>query len=130
MTNLVAHVFDAAGNMASSTVEVIVDNQVQPPPTVDTEPPVVSIINPVAGNVSGKVTISVDASDDSGAAGITLSIYNIDGTLNATGTGSTLGTSWNTRPKRVSAGMHTIQIVAKDAAGNTTNTSVNVNVIK
>ena len=78
MTNLVAHVFDAAGNMASSTVEVIVDNQVQPPPTVDTEPPVVSIINPVAGNVSGKVTISVDASDDSGAAGITLSIYNID----------------------------------------------------
>ena len=124
-----AHVFDAAGNMASSTVEVIVDNQVQPPPTVDTEPPVVSIINPVAGNVSGKVTISVDASDDSGAAGITLSIY-IDGTLKATGTGSTLGANWNTRPKRVKNGIHTILAIAKDAAGNSSSAFVDVNVIK
>jgi len=120
--NVVVRAYDAAGNMSSSNISVDVQNTV-PAPVTDTTAPVVKIVNPVAGNVSGTITISVSASDDSGASGITLSIY-IDGALKATGTGSTLSTSWNTRSKSVKAGSHTIQAVAKDAAGNTSTTSV------
>lgn len=83
--NLVAHVFDAAGNQSSSSVEVNMDNQVKPPsPLTDTTPPVIHIVNPVAGNVSGSVTISVNAEDNEGASGIAQAIY-IDGSLVATG---------------------------------------------
>ncbi|MES2071423.1 MAG: S8 family serine peptidase [Pseudomonadota bacterium] len=123
MASIVVVAYDAAGNAtASAPVSVNVSNS-----TVvaakDTTPPVVAITNPVAGSVSGNVTVSVNASDNSGAAGITQSLY-IDGALKATGTGSTLGYSWNTR--KVSAGAHTIQVVAKDAAGNTSSSTVQV----
>ena len=129
MNNLVAHAFDAAGNSAaSSTVAVNVANSVSTP-TSDTAPPVVTLVNPVAGNVSGSVTITANASDNSGAAGISLSIY-IDGALKASGTGSTLSTSWNTKPKSVKPGSHTVRVDAKDKAGNTSSSSVMVNVVK
>ena len=128
MASLVAHAFDAAGNSrASSAVSVNVANGI---PTVskDTTAPQVKIINPVAGTVSGKnVAISVNASDDGGAAGITQMLY-IDGALKATGKGSTLGYNWNLRP--LTAGVHVIQVSAKDAAGNTSSSSVNVTVVK
>jgi len=130
MASLIAYAFDAAGNSKASTaVSVNVANGTT---TVikDTTAPQVKIVNPVAGNVSGSsVAISVNASDDSGAAGITHMLY-IDGALKATGKGSTLGYSWNTRPKNVRAGTHTIRAVARDTAGNTSSASVNVTVIK
>ena len=123
ISNLVAYAFDAAGNSrASATVSVNVANNV-PPPITDTTPPVVTIINPVAGSVVGNVSISLNASDNSGAAGISQSLY-IDGVLKATGTGATLGYNWNTR--KIAAGSHTIQTVAKDAAGNSSSASVRV----
>ena len=123
MATLVAVASDAAGNKASSAaVSVNVSNYVVPP-VADTTPPVVSITSPVAGKVSGTVSITVSASDNSSAAGISQWIY-IDGALKATGTGSALAYSWNTR--KVAYGMHTIQAVAKDAAGNTSSTSVQV----
>ncbi|MES2071420.1 MAG: S8 family serine peptidase [Pseudomonadota bacterium] len=123
MASIVVVAYDAAGNAtASAPVSVNVSNTVVIVPK-DTTPPVVAITNPVAGSVSGTVTVSVNASDNSGAAGITQSLY-IDGALKATGTGSTLGYSWNTR--KVSSGAHTIQVVAKDAAGNTTSSTVQV----
>lgn len=126
---LVARAFDAAGNQTnSSTVSVNVSNNV-PVPVNDTTPPTVRIVNPVAGSVSGAVTITVNASDNGGAAGISLSIY-IDGALRASGTGSTLSTSWNTRPRNVSAGNHTIRVVARDAAGNQSAAEVIVTVVK
>lgn len=126
--NLEVRAFDAAGNISSSSIYVNVDNPV-PLPTIDTESPAVQVINPVDGNVSGSVNISINASDNNGASGISLSVY-IDGVLKAIGTGSTLGTSWNTRSKGVKAGAHTIQAVAKDAAGNTSISFVTVNVVK
>jgi hypothetical protein len=130
MTSLVAYAFDAAGNSKASTaVSVNVANGTT---TVakDTIAPQVKIVNPVAGNVSGSnVAISVNASDDNGAAGITHMLY-IDGVLKATGKGSTLGYSWNTRPNSVRAGTHAIRAVARDVAGNTSSASVNVIVIK
>jgi thermitase len=84
---------------------------------------VVAIINPTAGAVSGTVNVSVNASDNNGAAGINMSVY-IDGKLKASGAGSSLSFSWNTRKE--AAGSHTVQVVAKDAAGNTSSTSVQV----
>jgi hypothetical protein len=128
MVSLVAYAFDAAGNSKASTaVSVNVANGTT---TVikDATAPQVKIINPVAGNVSGNnVPISVNASDDSGASGITHMLY-IDGALKATGKGSTLGYNWNIR--NVTAGAHTVQVVAKDAAGNSASSSVNVMVVK
>ena len=123
MNNLVAIAYDAAGNVAtSSTVSVNVSNTVAAP-VADTTAPVVAIVNPTTGAISGTVNVGVNASDNNGSAGINMSIY-IDGQLKASGAGSSLAYSWNTR--KVSAGTHTIQAVAKDAAGNTSTTSVNV----
>ncbi len=128
INTLVAHAFDAAGNTtASSSVSVNVANAISTP-TADTTPPVVFIVNPVAGNVSGSVTITANASDNSSAAGITLSIY-IDNKLKASGTGGTLSTSWNTS-KGVKTGNHTIRVDAVDKAGNRSSASVSVNVVK
>jgi thermitase len=123
MANLVAVAYDAAGNRGqSATVAVNVANYV-PPAVPDTTAPVVQIVTPVAGAVSGNVTVSVSASDDSGAAGISQSLF-IDGKLNATGSGGTLSYHWNT--KKVTAGTHTIEAVAKDAAGNSSSARVSV----
>ena len=122
-SNLVAIAYDAAGNVASSSaVAVNVANAVAAP-VADTVAPVVAIANPTAGAVSGTVNVSVNASDNNGSAGINMSLY-IDGKLKASGAGSSLSYSWNTRKE--TAGTHTIQAVAKDAAGNTSTTTVQV----
>ncbi|MBK4735919.1 S8 family serine peptidase [Noviherbaspirillum pedocola] len=120
---LVAYAYDAAGNKgASSSVTVNVANATTMV-AKDTTPPVVSIVNPVPGMVSGTVSVNTNASDNNGTAGISQWIY-IDGALKAQGTGATLSYSWNTR--KVTSGTHTIQAVAKDAAGNQSSTSVQV----
>lgn len=126
--SITVRVYDAANNMASATVDVTVDNPVQPP-IADTQPPTIQIINPTAGSVSGSITITSNATDDSEASKISQSIY-IDGVLKATGTGNTLSLNWNTRSKGVKAGSHTIQATAIDAFGNTSTTSVTVKVVK
>jgi hypothetical protein len=84
---------------------------------------VVTLVNPVAGKVSGNVNVRVNASDNSGAAGIKLSLY-IDNVLKASGTGSSLSYTWNTRRENV--GVHTVMTRARDAAGNTSSSSVQV----
>ena len=123
MANLAAHAYDAAGNVAaSSTVAVNVANGAALVAN-DTTAPRIKIANPVSGKVSGTVSVSSSAEDDSGAAGITQWIH-IDGKLVATGTGSSLAYSWNTR--KATRGTHTIQVTARDAAGNGSSTSVTV----
>jgi thermitase len=126
LATLTAIAYDAAGNVKSSTpVSVNVANTTTsaPAPTLDTTPPVVKITNPTAGSVKGNVSVSVNATDNSGAAGISLSLY-VDGALKASGTGSSLSYNWNTR--KAGNGTHTLQAVAKDAAGNTAATTVSV----
>jgi hypothetical protein len=44
--------------------------------------------------------------------------------LKATGTGSSLSYSWNTRKENT--GVHTVTSIARDAAGNTSTASVQV----
>jgi subtilisin family serine protease len=121
MASVVAVAYDAAGNAGkSAAVAVNVANAVT---TVvkDTTPPAVAISNPVAGAVSGNVAVSVNASDNGGAAGIT-TVLVIDGQTRAQGTGGTLGYNWNTR--KMASGQHTVTATARDAAGNTSTTSV------
>ena len=67
--------------------------------------------------------MTLSASDNNGAAGVTMWIY-IDGALKASGSGSTMTYTWNTR--KAGSGVHTIQAVARDTAGNTTNTQAQV----
>jgi len=67
--------------------------------------------------------VTVNATDNSGNANIALSLY-VDGALKASGTGSSLSYSWNT--KKAATGNHTIQAVAKDKAGNTSTTTETV----
>lgn len=121
MANLVAVAFDAAGNSKSSTtVAVNVANN----GVADTTPPTVAIRNPAGGGkVTGTVSVSTVASDNSGVATLKQSIY-IDGKLVASGTGGNLSYNWNTR--KAAAGSHSISAVAQDAAGNKTSTAVAV----
>lgn len=124
VANLVVSVYDAVGNAsASAPVAVNVANATANTPT-DTTPPAVAMLTPSNGSAAANsVSISTNASDDSGAAGITQSLY-IDGALKASATGSSLSYKWNSR--RATAGAHTLQIIARDRAGNTASRSVQV----
>jgi thermitase len=117
-TTLNAKAYDAAGNVASSTVNFNIANQVT---TADATPPTVAVAKPLNGQtVSGMVSVSVLASDNVALSKV--SLY-IDGALVASGNGA-LSYNWNSR--KVSAGSHAIQAVASDAAGNSTNHSIQV----
>jgi hypothetical protein len=123
MANLVAIAYDAAGNAGSSATVAV--NVANPTTTVsnDTTPPTVAISNPVAGTVTGNVSVAVNAADNAGASGLT-TVLIIDGVTKAQGSGGTLGYTWNTR--KVSVGPHVLTATARDAAGNTSSTSVTV----
>ena len=121
--NLIAVAYDAAGNSTSSSpVAVNVSNASTT--TIDTTPPAVSILNPLGGTIGGSsVTVNASASDNAGATGITQLLY-IDGVLKATVTGAAMSYRWNTR--KLGAGAHSIQVVARDAAGNSSTSAVQV----
>lgn len=94
---------------------------------LDTVKPTVKITNPVLGNVSGNVVVSVKAADDSGVAGIRQKLL-VDGVLRAYGDGGTLAYTWH--GKKFTAGSHTIKAIAKDRAGNVSDTVLVVNNIR
>ena len=121
MTTLTAVAFDAAGNSSSSSpVSVNVANVLVP----DTTAPVLTIKNPASGaTVSGTVQVKLEASDNSGSAGITQTLY-IDGNKVASAVGAALSYSWNTR--KVASGPHAVTATARDAAGNSTTQTVSV----
>ena len=121
--SLSAVAYDAAGNSGSSAaVNVTVSNTTTSVPA-DTTPPTVAINNPVAGPVNGNVSVAVSASDNAGAAGIKTTL-SIDGKVVAQGSGGSLGYNWNSR--KAASGTHIINATARDAAGNTSSTSVSV----
>jgi hypothetical protein len=123
---LTAKAYDQAGNVASSpAITVNVANGAispRPPPPAGTSTPLsVAIVNPTEGAiVNGNVNVGVSTSDQ--GSGTTVSLY-IDGALTATGTGA-LSYRWNAR--KASKGTHTIQALAKDAAGNSASQTVHV----
>jgi hypothetical protein len=72
------------------------------------------------GTVHGNVNVTVNASDNSGAAGISMSLY-VDGALVASGSGSSMSYSW-----KPSNGSHALKAVARDRTGNTSSSTVSV----
>jgi chitodextrinase len=106
---------DAAGNTTTSSGVAV---------TVDNGAPSVAITAPTSGaTVSGTVTVSANASDNSGVVGVQ---FRVDGTnVGAEDTTSPYSLSWSTTT--VGDGAHTLTAVARDAAGNTT-TSIGVTV--
>jgi hypothetical protein len=88
-----------------------------PASTVDTTAPSVSIAAPTAGQtVTGTLTVSASASDNTGVAGVQ---FRLDGAnLGTESLTSPYSLTWNS--STVSNGVHTLAAVARDAAGNTT----------
>jgi len=87
----------------------------------DTTPPTVSMTAPApSATVSGlAVTVSANASDDVGVAGVQ---FRLDGAnLGAEDTSAPYSLTWDTTA--VSNGSHTLAAIARDAAGNTTTAS-------
>lgn len=90
--------------------------------TTDVTPPNVAITNPGnASKVSGTVNITGTASDNVGVTSISVTV---NGALIGSGSGTTFNVAWNTA--NYADGVYTIQVVAKDAAGNTGSSAVSV----
>jgi len=105
---LSATALDGAGNSSTSSVSVTVRN------TIDTTAPSISLMSPSDGsNVSGTVTVSVNATDNIGIARVELYVDNV---LQTSSTSAPFDTKWNTR--KAKAGPHSIQCRAYDSAGN------------
>jgi hypothetical protein len=92
----------------SNAVTVTVSN--------DTTPPTVSITAPANGaTISGTISVTAQASDDRGVAGVRFRLNGAN--LGAEDTSAPYSVSWNTAG--VADGSHTLTAIARDAAGNT-----------
>ena len=112
---------DAAGNLAAGA-----DLTFTTANGADTTSPTVAITAPAANaTVSGTITVSANAADNVGVAGVA---FRLDGVMIGTeDTTSPFSASWNTTA--TTNGSHALSAVARDAAGNvTTSAVVNVNV--
>lgn len=108
---LVLRAYDAAGNVGTASVTVLVDNT----------PPAVAISSPASGStVKFTTTIAATASD---ASGIRMVDFYVDGSLLASVASPPYVATWT--PVRKS-GLHTITAVATDAAVNRASASVTV----
>jgi hypothetical protein len=125
---LSAVAFDTSGNTATSQVSVTISNGAVSVPR-DTTAPIVQIVKPVEGNVSGKVQVMTEATDDSGSANVTQTLF-IDGSQVASVRGGQLAYTWNTSPKKIVKGQHVIRVDTRDVVGNKSSQSVTVNLIK
>ena len=93
-------------------------------PGGDHTAPTVSIVSPSnSSTVSGMVTIQVSASDN---VGVSLVSITIDGVSLANSSTAPYSFSWNT--SGVISGTHTIMATARDAAGNSSSSSVQVGI--
>jgi hypothetical protein len=97
-----------------------------PTPFVDHTAPSISILSPVNGStISTTVTVISSASDNVGVAGTQL---RIDGVVVAGYQPASYAMSWN--PNTVAVGAHTLSVLAYDAVGNASTSSVTVNVVR
>jgi len=88
----------------------------------DTTPPTVRIISPSAGiKVGSSTKITGTGSDNVKLQNLKLAI---DGAVRASTSSSTLSYNWSTN--NIKAGTHTITLIGSDAAGNTSQTSIQV----
>lgn len=91
---------------------------------VDTAPPLVSLTNPAPGSiVSQPITLEASATDSSGIEQVQ---FLVDNVLVATRTATPYTYQWNT--DAIAEGVHTIKVIARDAAGRTSEQSTDVTV--
>jgi hypothetical protein len=116
---LTATAFDAFGNStASAAVAVTVAN------VADATPPTVGITAPAAGNVTGTVTVSANATDNVGVAQVQ---FFAGATALGTDTTAPYSVQWNSA---TASGAQQLTAVATDGAGNaTTSAAVAVTVV-
>ena len=88
--------------------------------TPDTESPTISITAPAAGNASGTINVTATANDNVGVVGVQFLLDGIN--LGSEDLTSPYSVSWNTTT--VNNGSHNLTAIARDAAGNTTSSSV------
>jgi Bacterial Ig domain len=116
---LTAVASDAAGNTATSSIPVMVNN--------DTTPPAVTITAPAnGGTVNAAVTVIANATDNVGVTSVQFQLDGVNLGGPVTGAGPTYSYSWSTTAN--ANGAHTLAVVASDAAGNTAKSSVSVTV--
>src|SRR5687768_3039905 len=110
---------DAAGN--GNTASTSTDNSVR----FDAAAPTVSISSPASGaTVSGTITVTASAADDTAVTGVQ---FFLDGIAGTDDTSAPFTAPWNTNT--ATNGSHTLTAVARDAAGNrTTSAPVTVTV--
>ena len=108
---------DGSGNLATSADFVFTTQA----PAADTTPPTTSVTSPSnGGTVSGTVSVTANATDNVGVVGVQ---FKLDGNnLGSEDTTSPYSISWNTTA--VANGSHRLQSIARDAAGNTTSSSI------
>ncbi|MCW9057571.1 MAG: S8 family serine peptidase [Gammaproteobacteria bacterium] len=126
---LEAHAHDTAGNTATATLTVVVDNQdtqVNQDPNADTEAPAVWFLTPSDGDtVSGGVSIKINASDNVGVT--KLSCYANGSQLSTRSDATRLScywSRWDTR--KLPDGLYNIEAHGEDAAGNKTVQTISV----
>lgn len=94
-----------------------------PPPAADTAPPSVSVTAPSNGaTVSGQLTVAATASDNVAVLGVQFQLNGSN--LGAEITTAPYSVTWDSRA--VANGQHNLQAKARDAAGNTATSTVNV----
>jgi YD repeat-containing protein len=116
--------YDAVGNVGTSTdANVNVQNNVAV--TTDTTPPTAQITSPANGATVGRnLKVYTAANDNVGV--VRVELY-LDQALNATSSSSS--TTFNLNTSKWSKGVHTLQLLAFDVAGNA-GSSAMVNVSK
>jgi fibronectin type 3 domain-containing protein len=112
-----AQATDEAANVSPLSAGVTV--------TVDSTPPTSSLTSPAPGaTVSGTVNVAANAADT--GSGVASVAFQVDGVTQATDTTGPYTFAWNSAG--VGNGQHTLKEIATDVAGNTSNSSVTVNV--
>jgi hypothetical protein len=108
---------DVAGNVSTASNEATVLV------LADTTPPTVTLTAPTNGaTVSGSIAVSATASDDVRVAGVQ---FRVDGqALGAERTTAPYSVTWNTTSATNMS--HTVSVVARDAAGNSSQAAVDV----
>lgn len=83
-------------------------------PQPDTTPPTASVVTP-AGELSRMVTLQANVSDN---VGVTAVEFRVDGTTLVTDNAAPFNATWDTGS--VADGQHSLTVIARDAAGNST----------
>jgi len=110
--SLVAKAYDAAGNVGSATMAIMVSNSTATPPPAATTAPKASIVSPSSGSsVGAKVSISAKATDNVGVSRI--DVY-VNGVLKQSFSGSSAKYGWSSKTMTTD----TVTFKAYDAAGN------------